>query len=162
MRKPEFSGVAATVGHIEVQPNASNIIPGEAGLTLDLRTAEPAKRQQALLLLGSAIEAIAARRQVTIRREVNLDQAEMPMDAAVVAAIRDAAAANGEAPRELVSMAGHDAANMARLTRAGMLFVQSVDGYSHCPRELTYEPEIARAAQVMLDAVLLLDRRLAV
>lgn len=162
MRKPELSGVAATVGHIEVQPNASNIIPGEAGLTLDLRTAEPAKRQQALLLLGSAIEAIAARRQVTIRREVNLDQAEMPMDAAVVAAIRDAAAANGEAPRELVSMAGHDAANMARLTRAGMLFVQSVDGYSHCPRELTYEPEIARAAQVMLDAVLLLDRRLAV
>ena len=41
-----------------------------------------------------------------------------------------------------------------------MLFVQSIDGRSHCPQEDTNGVEIAQAAQVLLDAVLLLDRRL--
>ena len=59
-----------------------------------------------------------------------------------------------------MSMAGHDAANMARLTKSAMLFVQSIDGRSHCPQEDTNGLEIAQAAQVLLDAVLLLDRRL--
>jgi len=160
MRSPELEEVSATVGRIVVKPNASNIIPGEAILTLDLRTAEVQKKGQALAQLDKAVAEIARRRQIRIERSMNLDQAEMPMDPIIIEALSDAAEANGEKKRNLVSMAGHDAANMARITRAGMIFVQSVDGYSHCPQEYTNEAEIAKAAQVMLNAVLLLDRRL--
>jgi beta-ureidopropionase / N-carbamoyl-L-amino-acid hydrolase len=161
MRCSGMEDIAATIGRIAVQPNTSNIIPGTAVLTLDLRTADSGKRRQALEKLQEGIQKIAARRHIYIERCLNLDQAEMPMDSSIIEAISDAAAANGEKRRLLVSMAGHDAANMARITKAGMLFVQSVDGYSHCPQEYTNEAEIAKAAQVMLDAVLLLDRRLA-
>ena len=155
-----MEGLTATVGHLEVQPNASNIIPGEVLLTLDLRTAQPAKRQLALEKLTAAIDGIQNRRGIRIDRRLDLDQPEMPLDEDLITALEDSMAANGHPCRRLVSMAGHDAANMARLTKSAMLFVQSIDGRSHCPQEDTNGLEIAQAAQVLLDAVLLLDRRL--
>lgn len=160
LKKPQLEGVAVTVGHVEVSPNASNIIPGEVRLSLDLRTADPQKRQEALLILGSSIAYIAKRRGVEIKRNLQLNQSEIPMDAEVIAAMCEAAAGRSNPARQLVSMAGHDAANMARLVPAGMLFVQSTGGYSHCPKEHTRKEEITIAAQVLLDTVLLLDRRL--
>ena len=160
MRQPEMEGLTATVGHLEVQPNASNIIPGQVLLTLDLRTAQPAKRQLALERFTAAIDGIQDRRGIRIDRRLDLDQPEMPLDETLITALEDSMAANGHPRRRLVSMAGHDAANMARLTKSAMLFVQSIDGRSHCPQEDTNGVEIAQAAQVLLDAVLLLDRRL--
>ena len=160
MQEPAMEGLTATVGHLEVQPNASNIIPGEVLLTLDLRTAQPAKRQLALEKLTAAIDGIQNRRGIRIDRRLDLDQPEMPLDEDLITALEDSMAANGHPCRRLVSMAGHDAANMARLTKSAMLFVQSIDGRSHCPQEDTNGLEIAQAAQVLLDAVLLLDRRL--
>lgn len=155
-----FDDVSATVGRMVVSPNSSNIIPGSVTLTLDLRTANPEHRSRALEFLAGEIERIASERHVTIERELNLDQSEMPMAPVVIEALEDGAEAIGEPRRELVSMAGHDAANMARLTSAGMLFVATIDGYSHCPQEDAPPEAIAAAAQNMLEAVLLLDRRL--
>lgn len=156
----EAPDLAATVGHIQAQPNASNIVPAQVMLTLDLRTANPETRAAALEHFGEAVRGIEQARGVVIERKLNLDQAEMPMDGDVVRAIGDAAEALGEPRRELVSMAGHDAANLARLTKAGMIFVSTVSGYSHCPQEAAPEKAVAVAAQAMLETVLLLDRRL--
>lgn len=160
IRQPEWQDVAATVGRIKVAPNASNIIPGQVELTLDLRTANPEHRQQALAYLTREIQRIAKKRRAKITQRLNLDQPEMPMSPVVIQALLDGAETIGEPRRELVSMAGHDAANMARLTKAGMLFVSTVNGYSHCPQERAEPDAIAAAAQNLLESVLLLDRRL--
>ncbi|MDF2878665.1 MAG: amidase, hydantoinase/carbamoylase family, partial [Clostridia bacterium] len=61
---------------------------------------------------------------------------------------------------ELVSMAGHDAANMQRVTQSGMIFVQSIDGKSHCPSEKTHIKDIEKVGNAMLEALLILDREL--
>ena len=103
---------------------------------------------------------IADKRGVKIIRELNLDQSEMPMDKDVINAVLRASEIEGQQPIQLVSMAGHDAANMERLTKTAMLFVQSVEGYSHCPEEYTAPREIEIAAQVYLDTLLILDREL--
>lgn len=160
IREPKLSGVAATVGHIEVFPNASNIVSGRVTMSLDLRTADPALRQQALAKFGAAIDEIAARRQLRITRTLDLDQAEMAMAPVVRDALHDACVAAGERDQTLVSMAGHDAANMARLGPAGMLFVASVGGYSHCPQEFSKDEDVVKGAEIFLQALLLLDRRL--
>jgi N-carbamoyl-L-amino-acid hydrolase len=161
MQEPGLTeGLAATVGQVEVQPNASNIVPGQAVLSLDLRTAVPEQKQLALSKLEQAVQEIAARRQVEVERDLVIDQPEMAMDTMVVQALEDAMAEAGCPVRRFVSMAGHDAANMARVTRAAMLFTSCVEGYSHCAREKASAADIAVAAQVMLDAVVLLDRRL--
>ena len=54
------------------------------------------------------------------------------------------------------SGAGHDAMKMARIARAGLLFVPSREGVSHNPREWTALPDIAAGAQILLDAALCL------
>ena len=152
--------MSITVGHIQVKPNASNIIPGEASFTIDLRTAYPGEKQKALEILSEETDKIAGRRRVKITRELNLDQPEMPMDRDVINAVLQAMEQDGQPALQLVSMAGHDAANMARLTKTAMLFAQSVRGYSHCPEEYTADAEVCIAAQVYLDTLLILDKEL--
>ncbi len=56
------------------------------------------------------------------------------------------------------SGAGHDAQMMAQLTSMGMIFVPSVGGVSHSPRELTRWQDCVNGANVLLHAVLALDR----
>ena len=160
MKVPEFAGVAVTIGRLTLTPNASNIIPEKVVMTFDLRTADAKIRQQALALWQEKLGEISNRRSVSIEREVNLDQPERRMDDMVIEAFEEAATGNGQEPEVLVSMAGHDAANMARVTKAGMLFVQTVNGYSHCPQEEAAADAIEIAANTMLAAVRILDRRL--
>ena len=160
MKVPEFAGVAVTIGRLALTPNASNIIPGKVVMTFDLRTADAKIRQQALAIWQEKLREISSRRSVNIEREVNLDQPERRMDDMVIEAFEEAATGNGQEPEVLVSMAGHDAANMARVTKAGMLFVQTVNGYSHCPQEEAAADAIEIAANTMLAAVRILDRRL--
>ncbi|MCR5757466.1 MAG: hydantoinase/carbamoylase family amidase [Selenomonas sp.] len=160
MTKFDPAEIAATVGRLKVVPNASNIVPGKVMLSLDLRTANPRLRQQALAFWQEELANIQSRRSIKIQRELNLDQQEMPMDAEVIQALQDAAESTVQGTEPLVSMAGHDAANMARLTKSGMLFVRTTEGYSHCPRETAPDDAIEIAANTLLQAVLLLDRRL--
>jgi allantoate deiminase len=63
--------------------------------------------------------------------------------------------------RVMTSGAGHDAAILARLVPAGMVFVPSRDGLSHVPEEWTSAADIARGVEVIYHAVLRLDRFLA-
>lgn len=156
----KFKDIAVTVGQIKIKPNASNIIPGIAVFTMDLRTAYPEIRQKALNVLDEQITEISKQRKIKITREVNLDQAEMPMNKQVIKAICEAMNNENQPIENLVSMAGHDAANMARLTKSGMLFAQSVEGYSHCPKEYTMPKDVIIAAQVYLDTILILDKEL--
>jgi N-carbamoyl-L-amino-acid hydrolase len=60
----------------------------------------------------------------------------------------------------LGSMAGHDAAHMAALTRAGMLFVPSIDGKSHCPEEESRIEDMEKVGNVLLHSILALDQQL--
>ena len=58
----------------------------------------------------------------------------------------------------LPSGAGHDAQMMARLGPMGMIFIPSVGGISHSPRELSRWDDVANGANVLLHTILLLDR----
>jgi len=79
--------------------------------------------------------------------------------AGVKSAIRQAVDRAGLTARELPSGAGHDAQMVAALCPMGMIFVPSVGGISHSPRELTSWDDCTRGAEVLLGAVPELDRR---
>jgi N-carbamoyl-L-amino-acid hydrolase len=64
----------------------------------------------------------------------------------------------GLASMRMPSGAGHDAQMMAQLSPMGMIFVPSIGGISHSPKELTTWEDCARGANVLLGAVLALDR----
>ncbi len=151
--------VVGTIGYVKVSPNAASIIPGSVELILELRCCSEEIRQRVKAKVYVLTEEIDEKRGVTIERKLNLDQKEMPMDPEVIAAIDQGIAIMGQEPVTLVSMAGHDAANMARVTRSAMIFVQSINGKSHCPEEDTDIDRIEETVNAMLQAVLILDEK---
>ncbi|MBU6365843.1 MAG: Zn-dependent hydrolase [Gemmatimonadetes bacterium] len=146
-----------TVGRLQAYPGAPNVIPGKVVCTLELRDLD----QRKVVRLYEAIRAEAAR----IASDTGTTFAYKPLtvhdpalcDPRVRALIGDSAAARGLATRSLPSGAGHDAQNMARVGPMGMIFIPSVDGISHSPREYSTPESITTGATVLLEAVLRMD-----
>ncbi len=141
-------GLVATVGQIEAIPGASNVIPGEVRLSLDVRhSADPVRNNAVAALLRHA-SAIAAKRGITVRPHQALDQPATPMHPALATALETAAHATGSRSHRIVSGAGHDAMVLAEKIPAAMLFLRSPGGISHHPSESV----LLRDVQAALDA----------
>ena len=158
--KEDNPEVVGTIGYMKVSPNAVSIIPDKVELTLEIRTIDVTIRKRIIEGLDEAVAAIEGKRDLKIQRTLNLDQGEMPMDETVTEAIGRGIEATGEVPVSYVSMAGHDAANLQRVTKSGMIFVQSIDGKSHCPEEYSKIEAIEKTVNALLEAVLILDEEM--
>jgi N-carbamoyl-L-amino-acid hydrolase len=148
----------ATVGRIEVTPNSANVIPGRVQLSVELRDLDPRT-------LMSMMDDIRARaREIAVTTGTTIEFRELaraaPAEATpeVQRAIERAAGSLGLGASRLPSGAGHDAQMMARLGPMGMIFVPSVGGVSHSPKELTLWEDCARGADVLLRTVLEMDQ----
>ena len=147
-----------TVGHLEVSPNARNVVPGLVKLTIELRDLDAGKIKaigQRIRLRAEAV-AIATQTQVTIK-DGDDDPAAIATPA-LQRRIEQAASDLGLKTMHLPSGAGHDAANLAGVTDMGMIFVPSVKGISHSPHELTNWQDCANGANVLLQTVLRIDQ----
>jgi allantoate deiminase len=138
-------GLVATVGQIAALPGAGNVIPGAAALSLDIRHPEDATRLAAVAALHARAEAIAAARSVDLTWDELQSSAAVPMAPALRERLARAIAAAGHTPCELASGAGHDAAILARVADAAMLFVRCAGGISHNPAESVALPDVAAA-----------------
>jgi N-carbamoyl-L-amino-acid hydrolase len=92
------------------------------------------------------------------RKISHTDPVRIPKE--MQSAVRNACALAGIKGAEIVSGAGHDANQMALLAPAGMIFVPSTGGVSHCPEEYTPVEQILRGTEVLLRTLLLLDERI--
>jgi beta-ureidopropionase / N-carbamoyl-L-amino-acid hydrolase len=146
-----------TVGRFEVAPNAPNVIPGSVKMTIELRDLSPEK----LKSLAQAIRVRAAEIQAATNTRIELSALSHNPPAAaasdVQSAIERSAAGLRLESRRLPSGAGHDAQMMAQLGPMGMIFVPSIGGISHSPKELTSWEDCARGADALLRTILDLD-----
>lgn len=147
----------ATVGTIEFEPNAINVIPSRAVLTVDLRDADEEKLRQAEKRLTEYLEELEDTAGVTIAAERLVRFAPVSFDENIVGMIDAAAEKRGLPARRMTSGAGHDAQMMARICPAAMIFVPSVAGISHNPQEYTREADLIAGANVLLDVVVALS-----
>lgn len=150
--------VVATVGALDVRPNAANIIPGQVEMVVEIRGKTIAEIEAVRHALNSQIAKLASRRGVSIKQETFLWQPPVPMDKLLIDTFAEQAQSLGYKTLTLGSMAGHDAAHMAAMTRSGMLFVPSIGGKSHCPEEASALCDIEAAANVLFHALLKLDQ----
>jgi N-carbamoyl-L-amino-acid hydrolase len=146
-----------TVGHLEVTPNSPNVIPGLVQLSIELRDLSPDKLATMMDDIRARAREIAANTRTTIDFRQTMRAAPADATPAVQDAIERAARALGLPATRLPSGAGHDAQMMAQLGPMGMIFVPSVDGVSHSPRELTHWDDCARGADVLLRTILEMD-----
>lgn len=147
------SGLVATVGRVEAQPGATNVIAGRCRATLDIRHAEDEVRIAATArLLGCARE-IASRRGLQIICEPHLDQAAVSMDSAMVARLARAVERTGHPVHHMPCGAGHDAMIVASRMPAGLLLLRSPRGVSHHPDESVVEKDVAAALAAGLECL---------
>jgi allantoate deiminase len=128
-------GLVATVGKISVEPNAANVVPGSAQVSLDLRHTDDAARAQAVETLLAAATGIVERRGLSFERTDQLDQPAVPMDERLTSFMADAIESAGSPAKTITSGAGHDAMVMAARVPTTMLFLRSPGGISHHPSE---------------------------
>jgi allantoate deiminase len=141
-------GLVATVGRLDLQPGAANVIPAQARASLDVRHASDAARLQAVERLLGCAQQCAARRGLAVTTEPRLDQPAMAMDEALVRMTERAVSASGHTVHRMSSGAGHDAMIMARRMPAAMLFLRSPGGISHHPDETVLLEDVAAALKV--------------
>ena len=147
---PTFS---CTVGELSCSPNVGIVIPDAATFTVDIRHVEIP-----VLEAGWArIETLA--RQVAASRGLDMELVRLSasggvrMDPEVVQVLTKAALGRGVQPLSLDSGPAHDAAPLGTRVPAGLLFVPSVGGLSHCPQEYTAPEDLSLGAEVLEDAV---------
>jgi len=147
----------ATVGQIDVTPNSPNVIPGRVVLSVELRDLSP----QTLVAMMDDIRArareIERTTQTTIAFKTMAQVTPAVATPEVQAAIERASASLDLRTARLPSGAGHDAQSMAQLGPMGMIFVPSVGGVSHSPKELTHWDDCANGADVLLRTILEMD-----
>ncbi len=143
----------ATVGCMEFEPNAINVIPSKATFTVDLRDPDEERLLAEEAALADYLERIADEEQVAISVERLARFQPVTFDDGIVAEIEAAAAGRGLRSRRMTSGAGHDAQMIARIAPAAMIFVPSIGGISHNPKEHTPDEDLIAGANVLLDVV---------
>jgi allantoate deiminase len=144
----QTDGLVATVGHVDMEPNTTNVIAGEVQVSLDVRHTHDSERNAAVESLLAQAEAIATRRGLTLAIARQMDQPVVPMDERLTAFLAEAIAAAGLPAKRMTSGAGHDAMVMASRLPTAMLFLRSPGGISHHPQETVLEEDVAAALTV--------------
>ena len=148
----------ATVGQIEAVPGAANVIPGRVELSLEIRDLSMGKIDDVFAVLREEGQKIATDTRTSFAAEPYYISYAAPTDERVRRLIERGADALGFAHRRMPSGAGHDAQSIAQFAPIGMIFVPSVAGISHSPREHSTPEDILAGANLLLRSVLLADR----
>ncbi|WP_231603422.1 Zn-dependent hydrolase [Bacillus sp. FJAT-27231] len=143
----------ATVGCLDFEPSAINVIPSRATFTVDLRDPDEQRLKDEEAALADYLKKLAAAEEVSITVE-RLARFEPVMFADnIVELVEHTADRRGLSSMRMTSGAGHDAQMIARICPTAMIFVPSVGGISHNPREYTPESDLVAGANVLLDVV---------
>jgi N-carbamoyl-L-amino-acid hydrolase len=148
----------ATVGRIRAEPGAPNVIPGRVALSIEVRDLDAARIEAVFERIRARAGEIARARGISIEfRDLEATAVPALTDPRIQRIIDSAAHALGLTTMAMPSGAGHDAQDIARIAPIGMIFVPSVDGISHSPREYTAPADIAHGVNVLMRAVLAID-----
>ena len=144
----------ATVGRVVPSPNTTNVIAGQVVLTVDLRDLDQAKIGRLNDRFVVLAKEIGTATGTTFAFRTLVDSQPALCDARIMRFIEESLSALGLSSQRMPSGAGHDAQEIAHVAPIGMIFVPSVGGISHSPRELTRAADIVNGADVLLNTVI--------
>jgi beta-ureidopropionase / N-carbamoyl-L-amino-acid hydrolase len=146
-----------TVGKIQAFPGAYNVIPGKVTTSLGLRDLDAAKTQMIFQKIQEEVRQIEKTTGTKFEFKQTNATPPAPTDVRVRRVIDEAAKQLGFTTKFMPSGAGHDAQEMAHLGPVGMIFIPSVDGISHSPREFSRPEDVTNGTNVLLQTLLRLD-----
>ena len=143
-----------TIGHVNLHPNASSIVPGRAVFSMQWRDGDAERLGRMEVIIRSLANEIAQAMGMQVSFGPLLGLEPVAMDAALRKALEQSAQALApDQWRVMPSGALHDATNVARLMPVAMLFVPSIGGISHAFEEDTDEADLVTGVRVLAEAV---------
>jgi len=155
--RSETGRQVATVGRLNVTPNTTNVIPGQVVLTVDLRDLDQAKIDRFTARFEQLGRDIGAATSTKFAFTQLVNSAPAISDSRLLTVIESGATALGLSHQRMPSGAGHDAQEVAHIAPMAMIFVPSVGGISHSPREFSRPDDITNGANVLMNAVIAAD-----
>jgi N-carbamoyl-L-amino-acid hydrolase len=148
-----------TIGKIAALPGAYNVIPGKVTLGLEIRDLSSQKIEQLFLKIEKRAATIAndSKTKISFVRQANASKPALT-EKTIQQKITASAKALGLTTKFMQSGAGHDAQEIAWIAPVAMIFVPSVGGISHSPKEFTKAVDMANGANVLLQTILKLDK----
>ncbi len=148
-----------TIGKIMAEPGAYNVIPGRVVLGVEIRDLSHDKIRKLFQEVETKAQQIARASETTI----TFVQSSVGVTPALTAKpIQDkiigAAKALGFSYRYMQSGAGHDSQEIAQIAPVGMIFIPSVGGISHSPKEFSKGVDIGNGANMLLQTLLAIDK----
>ncbi|MDQ8706120.1 M20 family metallo-hydrolase [Streptomyces sp. LHD-70] len=148
----EPESIVSSVGYLTLEPNSPIVVPRRVHLVADLRASSPAIVEKARALLLERIADVAREHQLAIEvRDFDVRPVQSFPERSLQITEK-AAAGLGIGVRRVNTMAGHDSVPMNRIVPALMMFIPSIDGVSHCERELTSDAQMAVGVDALTEA----------
>jgi beta-ureidopropionase / N-carbamoyl-L-amino-acid hydrolase len=147
-----------TVGKINVQPGAYNVIPGKAVLGLEIRDLDADKIEMLFKVIEKRASAIAkdSKTKISFERQPNESKPALT-DKNLQQAINTTTKSLGFSTKFMQSGAGHDSQHIASIAPAAMIFIPSIGGISHSPKEFSTATDMENGANVLLQTILNID-----
>lgn len=155
--RSESGRQVATVGRLNVTPNTTNVIPGQVVLTVDLRDLDQSKIDRFTARFEQIAREIGAATSTKFAFTQLVNSTPAISDSRILNVIESSATALGLSHQRMPSGAGHDAQEVAHIAPMAMIFVPSVGGISHSPKEFSRADDIANGANVLMNAVVAAD-----
>lgn len=143
----------ATIGKVDVEPNARNVVPSEVRIRTDFRDVNYESMNEIVDRASKSLARIEHERNVETSIDRYRDQEPTLMSELCRTALEEGAHQASIGTMDLHSGGGHDTVNIATVTDAGLLFAPCRDGISHNPLEWTDWEDAAKATRVLTEAV---------
>ncbi len=149
----------ANVGKIAVQPGAYNVIPGKVDLGLEIRDLSSEKIEMLFAEMEKRAAAIArdTKTKISFERQANASTPALT-NKGLQQTINTAAKELGFSTKFMQSGAGHDSQEIAKIAPVAMIFIPSVGGISHSPKEFSTPKDMANGVNVLLQTILAVDK----
>ena len=154
LNRPEL---VYTTGEIVCHPCVHTVIPDMVDFSIDVRHEDPKVLEQVLAIVQSLPEKEWAKCKCEVVKAWARDT--VYFDKELVGFVKESAEELGIKNQLINSGAGHDAQYVSYMMPTTMIFVPSKDGHSHCEPEYTSPEQCTAGASVMLNALLLADKK---
>lgn len=146
--------VLATVGSVNLEPNAINIVPESAAFTLDVRSTDEVLLRKAQKKIDTYIAKTVEKDGLKLEREELVRFGPVRFPLSMTDSVQTAVKSLRLSYKRMPSGAGHDAQMMAAFCPSTMIFIPSAKGISHNVEEYSKDEDVVNGANVLLRAVL--------
>lgn len=141
----------ATVGVVEVHPNALNVVPGGAKIEVDIRGIDNSDMDSIFSEISNEIERICNKREINYEISGKSEMSAVKLDEGIVDDFFKRCEKLGIPSMIMPSGAGHDSMNIAKILPTGMLFIPCEGGISHNPLENIEFEDAKEAVRLLID-----------